>query len=33
VRAEVPGQYNTEYNIGFRQPLTVGFSTGRFPDY
>merc|ERR1711988_1085784 len=32
VRAEVPGQYNTEYNIGFGQPVSVGFSSGRFPE-
>merc|ERR1712003_595616 len=32
VRAEVPGQYNTEYNIGFGKPVSVGFSSGRFPE-
>ena len=32
VRAEVPGQTRVEYNIGYGQPLTVGFSSGGFPE-
>ena len=32
VRAEVPGQTRVEYNIGYGQPLTVGFSSSGFPE-